>query len=81
MLNRKRNYIIYASMCIICSNVEYVYEKLFEMKKNWKTENENRKHKNKGATTLNPDAHPSVLPTGTKGPPARAARRGHVESL
>ena len=79
MLDRKRNHIIYASMCTICSSVEYVYENLFEMKKNWKTENENRKHKNKGAKTLNPGA-PPLVPVGV-GPPARASRRGHVESL
>ena len=77
MLDRKRNYIIYASMCTIRTSAEYVCENLFEMKKNWKTENENRKHKNKGAKTLNPGAHP-LVPVGV---PARAARRGLVESL
>ena len=76
MLDRKRNYILYASMCTICSSVEYVYENLFEMKKNRKTENENRKLKNKGAKTLNPGA-PPLVPVG----PARASRRDHVETF
>ena len=27
--DRKRNYIIYASTCTVCSSVKYVYENLF----------------------------------------------------
>jgi hypothetical protein len=37
MYGQKRNSIIYASTCIVCSSVEYVYKNLFEMKRiKWK---------------------------------------------
>ena len=42
MYARKRNYIIYASTCTVCSSVEYVYENLFENEKEL-----NGKHKMK----------------------------------
>ena len=45
MYARKRNYIIYASTCTICSSVEYVYENLFENEKEL-----NGKHKMKRKT-------------------------------
>jgi hypothetical protein len=47
MLNRKRNFIIYASTPAICSSVEYLNENLFEVKKIG-TQNKNKlngKHK------------------------------------
>jgi hypothetical protein len=39
MLDREKKYIIYASTCIVCSRVDYVYENLFEIKKKIDTQN------------------------------------------
>jgi hypothetical protein len=49
----KINYIIYASTCTIYSSIEYVYENLFEIKKNWNTNEKklNGKHKMKMENT------------------------------
>jgi hypothetical protein len=82
MYGQKRNSIIYASTCIVCSSVEYVYKNLFEMKRiKWKHKIKKNRVENIKWKRIEWKTQNKGLPTRTKGSSAPALDRSHVEAF